>query len=122
MRLTFVSRLLIFVILAAGVGYGAYRVYQGKKSGPAVGGPQGLLGVCSLLQAAGVTVLILFAGSTAGLIVYVLIYGAAFGASSPLSASVRASHFGRRAFGSITAVQGVMALLCAALGPLAAGA
>ncbi|HVA25711.1 MAG TPA: hypothetical protein VMW62_15120 [Chloroflexota bacterium] len=42
--------------------------------------------------------------------------------SSPLSASVRASHFGRRALGAITATQGVMALVCAALGPLAAGA
>ncbi len=85
-------------------------------------GPQSILGVCGLLQMAGVLVLLLFASSSAGLVVYVLIYGAAYGASSPLIASVRASHFGRRAFGAITGVQGVMALLCAAVGPLAAGA
>lgn len=85
-------------------------------------GSQGLLGLCGLLQAAGVLVLLLFTSSPVGLLVYVAVYGAAYGASSPLSASVRASHFGRRAFGAITAAQGVMALICAALGPLAAGA
>jgi MFS family permease len=85
-------------------------------------GAQGLLGLCGLLQAAGVAVLLLFARSPLGLLVYVVVYGAAYGASSPLSASVRASHFGRRAFGAITAAQGLLALLCAALGPLAAGA
>jgi MFS family permease len=85
-------------------------------------GSQGLLGVCGLLQAAGLAVLLLFAGSAVGLVIYVAVYGAAYGASTPLSASVRASHFGRRAFGAITATQGVMALVCAGLGPLAAGA
>lgn len=84
-------------------------------------GSQGLLGLCALLQAAGVVVLLLFASSTAGLVVYVVVYGAAYGAASPLTASVRAAHFGRRAFGAITATQGVLALACAAVGPLAAG-
>jgi MFS family permease len=60
-------------------------------------------------------------GSLAVLIAYVLIFGAAFGASAPLMASVRAEHFGRRAFARIGAVQGVPALGGAALGPLAAG-
>lgn len=85
-------------------------------------GSQGLLGLCGLLQAGGVAVLLLFAASPLGLLVYVAVYGAAYGASSPLSASVRASHFGRHAFGVITAAQGVLALLCAGIGPLAAGA
>ncbi|HLG69379.1 MAG TPA: MFS transporter [Chloroflexota bacterium] len=85
-------------------------------------GPQGLLAVCSLLQGGGVLVLLLFAGSLAGLIVYVAVYGAAYGASSPLSASVRAAHFGRRAYGAITGAQGVLALISAGAGSVAAGA
>ncbi|HLQ34387.1 MAG TPA: MFS transporter [Chloroflexota bacterium] len=84
-------------------------------------GPQGLLGVCSLLQTAGLAVLILFAGSTPGLVIYVLVYGAAYGAASPLSASVRAAHFGRRSFGAITSAQGVLGLLSASLGTVGAG-
>jgi len=51
----------------------------------------------------------------------VIIYGTAYGAFSPLRVSVMADHVGRRAYGSITAVQGVPVALCAALGPLAAG-
>jgi len=54
-------------------------------------------------------------------ILYVLVYGVAYGAFSPLSASVMADHFGRRAYGSITAVQGIPMAICAGLGPLAAG-
>ncbi len=50
-----------------------------------------------------------------------MIYGAAYGAFSPLRASVMADHFGRRAYGSITAVQGIPVAVCAGLGPLAAG-
>ncbi len=45
----------------------------------------------------------------------------AYGAFSPLRASVMADHFGRRAYGSITAVQGIPVAVCAGLGPLAAG-
>jgi MFS family permease len=85
-------------------------------------GSQGLLGLCGLLLAAGMTVLLLFAGTLTGLALYVVFYGAAYGAYSPLIASVRASHHGRRAFGSITAMQSVVGLLGAAVGPLAAGA
>jgi MFS family permease len=51
----------------------------------------------------------------------VVIYGSAYGAFSPLRASVMADHFGRRAYGAITAVQGIPLALCAGLGPLAAG-
>jgi MFS family permease len=32
-----------------------------------------------------------------------------------------ADHFGRRAYGAITALQGILVALCAGLGPLAAG-
>jgi MFS family permease len=82
--------------------------------------PARLLASCLVAQAAGV-VLLVYAGSLATLAGYVLIYGAAFGAISPLRATVMAEHFGRRAFGAITAVQGVPVALCAGLGPVAAG-
>lgn len=68
----------------------------------------------------GIVALIL-ARSEVGLVAYVLVYGIAFGARSPLRASVMAEHFGRRAYGSITAAQGVGMAVPAAFGPLAAG-
>jgi MFS family permease len=81
---------------------------------------QRLLLLSILAQALGIVVLVL-GTSLSWLIVYVIIYGTAYGAFSPLRASVMADHFGRRAYGSITAIQGVPVALCAALGPLAAG-
>lgn len=81
---------------------------------------QRLLGIAHAVMSAGVAVLAL-ASSTTLLLLYVVVYGAAFGASSPLTALVRAEHFGRRAFGAITAIQGIPALAGAAAGPLAAG-
>jgi MFS family permease len=81
---------------------------------------QSLLMLSVVAQAVGIAVLVL-SSSLFWLILYVLIYGTAYGAFSPLRASVIADHFGRRAYGSITAVQGVPVALCAALGPVAAG-
>jgi len=66
-------------------------------------------------------VLLILAPSLGWLVVYVIVYGAAYGAISPLRASVMADHIGRRAYGSILAVQGIPVALCSALGPLAAG-
>lgn len=66
-------------------------------------------------------VVINLAHSSTGLYLYVVVYGVAFGARSPLRASVMAEHFGRRAYGTITAVQGVVMAVPAAFGPLAAG-
>jgi MFS family permease len=83
-------------------------------------GPRGLLALCYAAQAAGVAALLL-ASSTAWLVAYAAVYGAGFGAVSPLRASVMAEQFGRRAYGSVTAAQGVPAALCAGLGPLLAG-
>jgi MFS family permease len=79
-----------------------------------------LLAICQSILALGVVVLA-FANSIGGLLAYIVIYGAAFGAGAPLAASVRAEYFGRRAFGAISAVQGIPGLAGAALGPLAAG-
>jgi MFS family permease len=81
---------------------------------------QRLLAATQCVLAVGVAALAL-GGSLAGLLAYVVIFGAAFGGSAPLIALVRAEHFGRRAFASIGAVQGIPALGGAALGPLAAG-
>lgn len=80
---------------------------------------QSLLAICQATLALGVIVLVR-ADSMGWLIAYVIVYGAAFGAAGPLFASVRAEHFGRRAYATISAVQGLPAL-AAALGPVAAG-
>src|SRR5579884_1265683 len=68
----------------------------------------------------GVVVLTL-ASSAIWMYLYVVVYGIAFGARYPLRASVMADHFGRRAYGTITAIQGSVMAVPAALGPLAAG-
>ena len=81
---------------------------------------QRLLGMCQLTLALGVALLAL-GSSTAVLLAYVLVYGSAFGTAGALTASVRAEHFGRKAFGAISAVQGYPGLGGAALGPVAAG-
>ena len=82
--------------------------------------PQRLLACCHLLQAGGVVALIL-APSLSWVLVYVLLYGAAFGAISPLRAAVMADQVGKKAYGAITGVQGVIVALSTAIGPLAAG-
>jgi len=81
---------------------------------------QKLLTLSVVAQVAGIMVLV-WASSLVWLILYVLIYGSAYGAFSPLRASVMADHFGRRAYGAVTAVQGIPVAVCAGLGPLAAG-
>ncbi len=81
---------------------------------------QKLLTLSVVAQAVGIVVLVQ-ASSLVWLILYVAIYSSAYGAFSPLRASVMADHFGRRAYGAITAVQGIPVAICAGLGPLAAG-
>ena len=83
--------------------------------------PQKLLTLSVVAQAVGIAVLVLASSTLGWLILYVVVYGCAYGAFSPLRASVMADHFGRRAYGAITAVQGIPVALCAELGPLAAG-
>lgn len=85
-------------------------------------GPQRLLVICLVMQGMGVFLLLRAGSAGLGwLVAYVIVYGGAFGAASPLRASVMADQFGRRAYGAITAVQGVPVALAAGLGPLAAG-
>jgi MFS family permease len=76
----------------------------------------------AVLAMLGVGVALLdLARSTTLLYAYVVVYGLAFGARSPLRASVIAEWFGRRSYGAITATQGLVVAVPAALGPLAAG-
>jgi MFS family permease len=84
-------------------------------------GPKPMLVLSTLLQALGVLLLL---NATAQVLVwvYVAVYGFAFGAVSPLRASVMAEQFGRRAYGAITSVQGMPVSVLAAAGPLGAGA
>lgn len=85
-------------------------------------GPRWLLSACFAMQAIGA--LLLLCGGSGGfgwLMAYVAVYGAAYGAAAPLRASVMADQFGRRAYGVITAVQGVPVAMAAGLGPIGAG-
>ena len=83
-------------------------------------GPQLLLGICLFLQ--GLSVLLLMAvGPSPFLVAFVILYGIAFGAVSPLRASVLADHFGRLAYGAITSVQGVPIGIFAGAGPFLVG-
>jgi len=82
--------------------------------------PQRLLAISQAVLALGV-LLLLTADSTAWLLLYLVVYGSAFGAPGGLLTSARAQHFGRRCFGSISALQGYPAQAAAALGPLLAG-
>jgi MFS family permease len=81
---------------------------------------QTLLGIGIVVQAVGVMVL-LHALNVGWLVAYVVLYGAAYGAISPLGASIMADHFGRRAYGSITAVQAIATTLCSGGGVFVAG-
>lgn len=73
-----------------------------------------------VLQAIGMIIL-LAERSVAWLIVWLIVYGAAFGTFAPLRGTLMAEHFGRRAYGAIVANQGMPMALCAAAGPLLAG-
>ena len=84
-------------------------------------GPKAMLVLSTLLQALGVLLLLNASGQLL-LWLYVVVYGFAFGAVSPLRASVMAEQFGRRAYGTITAAVGVPVSILGAVGPLAAGA
>ncbi|HEX2988395.1 MAG TPA: MFS transporter [Chloroflexota bacterium] len=78
--------------------------------------------LASVLATLGLGVVVItLADSAAWLYLYAVVYGIAFGARSSLRASVMAGHFGRRAYGAITAVQGGVISVPAAFGPLAAG-
>ena len=72
------------------------------------------------LEGVGVAVL-LSAHVTAAIVAYVIAFGAAYGALSPLRGAIMAERFGRRAYGSIIAAQGIPVAILSALGPVAGG-
>jgi MFS family permease len=78
------------------------------------------LAIAFLLQAAGLVALVTSAAPVAAF-AYVLAFGAAYGAISPLRGEVIAELFGRRAYGAIIAVHGVPIAVFGALGPLLVG-
>ncbi len=78
------------------------------------------MAVCIAVQAIGVVALV-NANSAVWIVVFIVLFGGAFGAISPLRASILAEQFGRRAYGSIIATQGVFVAICAGLGPFIAG-
>jgi MFS family permease len=83
--------------------------------------PQALLAGCYVAQAGGVALLAWAAGPLP-VWAYVALYGAAFGATSPLRASTMADQFGRRAYGAITATSNIPVAVAGSVGPIAAGA
>lgn len=82
--------------------------------------PQWLLAVSMLGMGLGVLVLLLTRGDGPTL-AYAVLYGAGYGAATPLRGTVMARQVGRRAFGAITAVQNLAVLGGSAAGPLAMG-
>ena len=82
-------------------------------------GPQLLLGLCLLVQ--GMAVLFLMAAGPFFVAAFIVVYGIAFGAVSPLRASVLADHFGRLAYGAISSAQGAVVGIFAGAGPVLAG-
>jgi MFS family permease len=67
------------------------------------------------------TVMLLLARSAALFVAYAVVFGVGYGTVNPLRALAMADHFGRRAFGAITAAQNLAAVLSAAAGPILAG-
>lgn len=83
-------------------------------------GPQRLLALSIGLQGSGQLILLLTT-NLVWLLAYVLVFGIAFGSASGLRAALIAEQFGRRSFGAISAVTGLMTYAFAALGPALAG-
>lgn len=82
--------------------------------------PQWLLALSMLGMGLGVLVLVLSRGD-GPTIAYAVLYGAGYGAATPLRGTAMARQVGRRAFGAITAVQNLAVLGGSAAGPLAVG-
>lgn len=82
--------------------------------------PQALLALAMLGMALAILVLLLTSGD-GPTVAYALLYGAGYGAVTPLRGTVMARQVGRRAYGAITAVQNLWVLGGSAAGPLAVG-
>jgi MFS family permease len=83
--------------------------------------PEWLLALSMLAMGLGVLVLLLTTGARPT-VAYALLYGAGYGAATPLRGTVMARQVGRRAYGTITAAQNLAVLGGSAAGPLVVGA
>ncbi len=83
-------------------------------------GSRPVLIACYVTMAVGVVALVVSSAAIT-VVAFVVLYGVPFGAVSPLRASVIADQFGRAAYGTILAAQGLTAAVCGASGPLIAG-
>jgi MFS family permease len=82
--------------------------------------PQWLLAIAHVAQACGPAILAILP-SAPFLLLYVGVYGLAFGAIGPLRAAALGDHFGRRAYGSIVALLALPSYWAIALGSALAG-
>lgn len=71
-------------------------------------------------EALGVTLLVSSRGIV-GVCAYVIVFGAAYGATAPLRGAIVAEQFGRQSYGAIIAAQGFIIGVASALGPIVAG-
>lgn len=84
--------------------------------------PRSLLAACLFsLQTASLVVLLLTASSTGGVIAFVIIFGAGFGAITPARAALVADFYGRRHYATINSVLALFATAARAVGPFAVG-
>jgi MFS family permease len=74
-----------------------------------------------LLQAVALTVLVLWR-NTAGVLAFVALFGAGFGAITPARAALVAEYYGPAAFGTINGVVALFVTAARAVGPVGAGA
>lgn len=82
--------------------------------------PNRLLAAVLVAESLGVAALAAQRG-WAGVILYVAVFGAAYGAMAPVRGGLVAHFFGTASYGRITAFQNVPVALCAAAGPVIAG-
>jgi MFS family permease len=73
-----------------------------------------------VLEGVGIVLLIL-AYDLVSIFLYIIVFGAAYGALAPLRAAIMAEQFGRRSYGAILAAQGIPIAFLAALGPFIGG-
>jgi MFS family permease len=111
------------VLAATFVGLAGLMSIPGRFLFNAAGdrfGAKGLLALTIAVQGVGIAILIQ-ASSVPSLILYVVVYGAGFGAASGLRAAMMADQWGRRAFGAISAVMGLASYGFSAAGPATVG-
>ena len=70
---------------------------------------------------AGGVALLVSAHAALGILAYIVVFGAAYGALAPLRAAIMAERFGRRAYGAIVAAQGIPIAILSAAGPVIGG-